>query len=209
MSDTPPASDVESVAAGTARRGNALRWAGSVLVAGLGLSVFAPQLPAGWKRLGLMYAGLGALIGGLAGWLATRRQPPLVASPDEGTLIPRPRRMLWLVLLLTLAGLINTAVLSARQYRTTVAANILKDPNAVAYRELLRKGAANNAEAPAQLETLDRRMAPGFREYLAFRFSQLSRRPSPFPELLWGVELALGLLTSGVVYRTVCKRLAD
>lgn len=206
MSDTSLASEAEPAAATPSRRAETLRWAGLVFLVALVASVLAPQLPSSLKRLGLMYAGLGGVIGGVAGWLAVRGLGP--ASSTEGTGLPRPRRMLWVVLLLTLAGLLNTAVLSARQYRTAVAANVLKDPNTVAYRELLKKAAPGSAEAASQLEMLDRRLAPGFRDYLAFRFSQLSRRPSPFPEFLWGVELALGLLTAGVVYRTVCKRLA-
>jgi len=209
MTETLPEPEQGSAAPETPRRSAALWWAGMVFVAALGLSAVAPQLPPSWKRLGLMYAGLGALIGGIAAWLAVRARSEGGGGGSEETPLPRPRRLLWGVLLVTLAGLVNTAFLSARQYRQAVAANFGKDPNAAAFRELLKKGAATDPEAAAQLETLNQRLAPGFRDYLAFRFSQLSRRPSPVPELLWGVELALGALTAGVAYRTVCKRLAD
>ena len=190
-------------------RAAVLRWLLMVVAVGFVLSSIAPGLPPTWKRLGLMYAVLGGLIGAAAGWLAGRMRGEARPPEGAGATFPPPRRLIWLVLLATLGALVNTALVSTRQYRLAVEASAARDPRAIAYLEMLRSAAKSDPESAAQLEAMNRRMATGLRDYLAFRFSQLAtKRLALPPEFLWGIEVALGLLASGVAFHAVSKRMS-
>ena len=212
LSEPPP---IDRVRAST--RSNLLRWLMMVVATAFIVSSIAPSLPPTWKRLGLMYAGLGAVIGIAAGWLAGRIRLRATSGTtvaigktvDRGAGLPPNRRLMWLVLLATFGSLINTAFVSARQHRLAVEAGAARDPQARAYLEMLRLAARTDPESAAQLDLINRRMSAGFREYLAFRFSRLTKnRTSPIPEMLWGCELLLGLLAAGVAFRIVSKQVS-
>lgn len=214
MTDLPLSEPYSSGAPPDSARSGLLRWLVAVVAAAFVVSSVAPNLPPAWKRLGLTYAVLGGLIGTAAGWFASRirsgRGAETGSLPVDGavrpTTLPPSRRLMWLVLVATLGALVNTALLSSRQHRIAVEAGMARDPQARAYLEMLKTAARANPESSAELDLINRRMSTGFREYLAFRFSQLTKnRPSPVPELLWSCEVVLGLLAAGVAFRIVSK----
>lgn len=171
------------------------RWLAAVFLAALVISTVAPALPAGWKRLGLLYAAVGAGIGGAGGWMAVR----------EG--FRRPRRGMWPVLLLTLLALLNATYLSFRGHRAEVEAAARQDKERQALLKFIESVEANDPAGAAYVEAFRRQVSPGLRDYLAFRYSNVVVRPSPVPELLWGIEVILGLLSAGVAYRAAVKNL--
>jgi hypothetical protein len=148
-------------------RSGLFRWLLPVMAAAFVLSSVAPGLPPAWKRLGLMYAVLGGLIGVTAGWLTGRVrstkdsvQPVSIGeSNGQRPVLPPPRRLIWFVLLATLGALINTAFVSARQHRLAVEAGMARDPQTRAYLEMLRSAARTDPESAAQLEQINRRMS--------------------------------------------------
>jgi len=169
------------------------RWLAVVVLAALVISTMAPSLPAGWKRLGLLYAAVGAAIGGIGGWMAVR----------EG--FRRPRRGIWFVLLLTLLALFNATYLSFRAHRAEVQAAARQDKERQALMKLIESVDANDPAGAPYIEAFRRQVSPELRDYLAFRYSNVVDRPSPVPELLWGIEVILGLLSSGLAYRAAVK----
>lgn len=171
------------------------RWLAAVVLAALLISTVAPSLPAGWKRLGLLYAALGGAIGGTGGWMAVR----------EG--FRRPRRGIWPVLLLTLLSLLNATYLSYRAHRAEVEAAARQDKERQALMKFIESVEANDPAGAPYIEAFRRQVSPGLRDYLAFRYSNVVDRPSPVPELLWGIEVILGLLSSGLAYRAALKNL--
>lgn len=169
------------------------RWLAAVVLAALVISTVAPSLPTGWKRLGLLYAAVGAAIGGVGGWMAVR----------EG--FRRPRRGIWAVLLLTLLALLNATSLSFRAHRAEVEASARQDKERQALMKFIESVDANDPAGAPYVEAFRRQVSPGLRDYLAFRYSNVVDRPSPVPELLWGIEVILGLLSSGLAYRAAVK----
>lgn len=156
----------------------------AVVAAGLGL--LAAHAPARVRLLGLFSIGFGLLTGWLLAGLAAQLHQRI------------GRVQLVIIALATLAGLITGVC------RTVMLqpANPKADAHPVAemVEAQLRKPTETGPSTPPppilsipKLETGPRPFADRLQTYLSRRVEMLGVWPTPWPELFWGLELALGV----------------
>jgi hypothetical protein len=166
-----------------------------VTIAAGALALAFAHLPPIFKKLGLLAVAYGLLVGLIGAWLAQ--------------FAPSVLRRLWIssaaVCLIALAGQVGTALESYRVQRADEQTRERADPKQVLARRLLESAnEPSDARSQSTLEEFRRsREGPGtsFADYLQFRVSSLGLRSKWAGELFWVVELVLGGIAAGWIFR--------
>ena len=170
-------------------RKSAILWIVGGVVAIAVLSVTATFVPAALKRLVIFHLVFGAACGYVLAWLAEELSLPL-----RGWMMP-------FVALLTVAGAVQMAHLSYRQFhaaRQELARERSKD---VAALKMMQSLAEQDEEFRREYEVELKKFDPDFPDYLAYRVSQLGDWSSPWPMVFWLVEVLLSGVAGAGVFR--------
>ncbi|HWL09338.1 MAG TPA: hypothetical protein VNQ76_13100 [Planctomicrobium sp.] len=158
-----------------------------ILAAGV-LSVTAAYAPAGMKRILIFYIIYGGACGFVLNWLA-------------GEILTGQTRFLSLsVALICFAGAVNLGFLSFRHFEQGRQQLARERPKDIEILESLRVATGQDPDAQKEYEKELRRYYPRFDDYLRHRVSNLGNWPSPWPEVLWGIELLLSAIAGGVTF---------
>jgi hypothetical protein len=164
--------------------------AAAVIVAA-GLSILAAQCPARFRLLGLFSLGWGLLYGRLLSQLARQFEFSVNRSA-----VP-------IIGLLAVGGLAGVTWQTFQRDASPVA-NKFENPLAAAMAAQVLQSPETVPDEVKQAFRSERMESekPTFREHLSRRVRKLGDWPSPWPEIFWGAELALGAsATIAVVLR--------
>jgi hypothetical protein len=195
MPETEPAAGSASAATRRVPSGGLPSWLLLVAIAAGALALAFAHLPPIFKKLGLFAVAYGSLVGLIGAWLA-QFAPVLRRRPWVATAV---------VCLFALAGQVGVALESYRMQRFDEQVRERADPQQQLARRLLES--ANEPADAKSKSTLDEfrrsREGPGssFAEYLRFRVSDIGIRSKWAAVLFWAVEIGLGSLAAGWLFR--------
>ncbi len=157
------------------------RAVGWLTISAAGVLLLSTMLAHAPERTRLLFL-FSVVFGGGAGWAMGR-----LAGELE---IRHPRLVLLGAPLLVIAGPANIARLNFAQLEARARQRVQENPEELAGMRLL-EGMRDGRSRPQQLQQHRLRLEPGFSDYLAARISALGWYGPPWPEIVWGVELAL------------------
>jgi MFS family permease len=172
--DVAPSSPVSQPSAAST-----IFWLAACVVTTIAISLAAAHAPPRIRLIGLYSIAFGLLIGWLSIWLAAmfdvRPSISLCAAVAGG---------------LSLCGLVGSTV---ETWRLDESQNRGTAKNLLAERMIEQMKSEPNSAATVPVDTSP---TSGFRWYLSRRIRQLGHWPSPWPELIWSLELVLGTIAS-------------
>lgn len=169
-------------------------WILSGILAAIVLSVTASYTPTVMKRLIIFYVVYGAACGFVMHWLAGEIRPSAI------------RLLPVLTSLICLAGAVNVGLLSYRHFEQGRQHLARERPKDVEILETLKKASENDPEMRQQYDRELRQYSPRFDDYLRHRTTNMGDWGSPWPEILWGIELLLSSIAGGVTYSVLARR---
>jgi hypothetical protein len=171
-----------------------LKWLVAASLAVWGLSVLTGHLPPRARLLLLLSVGFGLL----AGWGAR-------VIADEFS-VPPSRRLAAIVLLLTVAGLVNVAWTAYRQLAAAASAITTADPQQLLALRVLESSQEGDPVMQRRFREERARLQPTFQDYLADRLSRLGRPEPPWPVVIWAAEILLGGFAAAWMFRREVRR---
>lgn len=155
-------------------------WSAATALAVWGLSALAGHLPPRFRLLLLFSIGFGLL----TGWIA--------AELARGCGLRASRWSAGAMFMLTVAGLVNQAWTAYRQVEAAARRIVAADSQQLLALQVLKSAIEDDPELRQRYLEERARLQPTFGDYLTERLTSVTRLRSPWPAVVWGLELCLG-----------------